>query len=102
MLVTKSAGSSARSTYSRKVILGWMAVTTTGACSSSPPASTTPVARPPSTSTRSPRGVGAHGAAEAERRAVDGVGDRPHAALGEAPAAQVAIADLADRVVAIT
>jgi hypothetical protein len=55
MSATKSAGSSARSTCSRKVILGWMAVTTTGACSSSPPASTTPVARPPETSTRSTR-----------------------------------------------
>ena len=32
-----------------------MAVTTTGACSSSPPARATPVARPPETSTRSTR-----------------------------------------------
>jgi hypothetical protein len=44
-------------------------------------------------------GVGAHGGAELEGRAVDGVGHRPHAALGKAPAAQVAVADVADRVV---
>ena len=53
MSATKSAGSSARSSCSRKVIFGWTAVTTTGACSSSPPRSTTPLARPPETSTRS-------------------------------------------------
>jgi hypothetical protein len=53
MSATKSPGSSARSTCSRKVILGWTAVTTTGAYTSSPPRSTTPRARPPATSTRS-------------------------------------------------
>jgi hypothetical protein len=44
-------------------------------------------------------GAGPHGRAELHRRAADGVRHRPHAALGEAPAAQVAVADVADRVV---
>jgi hypothetical protein len=44
-------------------------------------------------------GAGTHRRPELQGRALDGVRDRPHAALGEAPAAQVAVADVADRVV---
>jgi hypothetical protein len=46
MSATKSPGSSARSTCSRKVIRGWVAATTTSVASSSPPSRTTPVTRP--------------------------------------------------------
>jgi hypothetical protein len=44
-------------------------------------------------------GAGAHGGAELLGRAADRVGDRAHAALREAPAAEVAVADVPDRVV---
>ena len=46
MSVTKSEGSSFRSSSSRKAIFGWIVVTTQGAWISSPLASATPTARP--------------------------------------------------------
>ena len=53
MSLTKSAGSSVGGRCSRKAILGCRLVTTSGAVSSSPPSSTTPVTRPAWVLTRS-------------------------------------------------
>ena len=57
MSLTKSAGSSVGGRCSRKAILGCRLVTTSGAVSSSPPSSTTPVTRPAWVLTRSTRAL---------------------------------------------
>ncbi len=100
MSSTKSAGSSTRSICSRNVIFGWMAVTTSGARSSSPVSSTTPVAAPPSTRIFATRGARADlGAVGHARSSRDRVAHRAHAAFRHGPRAEVAVADVADRVV---
>ena len=83
----------------RNVIFGWIAVTTSGADSSSPPSSATPTARPSRISTRSTARVRADLGAERLRRGGTRVADGAHAALGIAPARDLAVADVADRVV---
>ena len=96
---TKSAGSSCLSSRSRNAIFGWIVVTTTGARSSSPFSSATPTARPPRVEDLRHLGVGADLGAERFGAAADRVAHRAHAALLEPPAAEVAVADVADRVV---
>ena len=96
---TKSAGSSLGSSCCRNVIFGWIAVTTSGASSSSP-SSSVDAAR------RAVRGQDPRDArvrpdlgAERPRAGLDRCRDRAHPALRHGPRAEVAVADVADRVV---
>ena len=83
----------------RNVIFGWVAATTTSARSSSPDSSVTPRTRPLRTSMRataaSVRTVAPFGDGGVAQRPAD----RAHAALGESPRAELALADVADLVV---
>ena len=81
-----------------EVIRGWMAVITVGAWISSPPSSTTPRTAPGREDPRDRR-VHAHLGAEEPRRLLAGLRDGAHAAFHEAPRRDLAVADVADRVV---
>ena len=99
MSVTKSSGRFDRPTWSRNAVRGCRLVTTTLAVSCWPFSSSTPAARPFFEHDLADPGVGADLGAGLAGGPADGVGDRAHAALLEAPVAQVAVAHVADGVV---